>query len=45
MTHNLVMDIPKIQEFQADIVQAAKIKILAPQNLAKDSPSDVVEFY
>ena len=45
MTHNLVMDIPKIQDFQADIVRAAKIKILAPQKLAKECLSDVVEFY
>ena len=35
------MELPKIQDCRAAIVRAAKIKILAPQKLAKDCLSDV----
>jgi hypothetical protein len=41
MPRTLVMELPKIQDCRADIVRAAKIKILAPQKLAKDCLSDV----
>ena len=37
------MELPKIQDCRSDIVQAANIKILAPQKLAKDCLSDVVK--
>ena len=41
----LVMEIPTIQDFWADRVQESKIKILSPQNLAKDCLSDAVKIY
>ena len=41
MLRTLVMELPKIQDCRAAIVRAAKIKILAPQRLAKDCLSDV----
>ena len=41
MPHTVEMELPKIQELRADLVQEAKIKILAPQNLAKDCLSNV----
>ena len=37
----LVVEISKIQECRADIVRAANINILDPQNLVKDCLSDV----
>ena len=45
MLRTLVMELPKIQDCRADIVRAAKIKILAPQKLAEDCLSDVVKLY
>ena len=44
MPRTLVMEVPKIQYCRADMVRVAKIKILAPQELAKDCLSDVVRF-
>ena len=38
----LVMELPKIQDCRADILRAAKIKIMAPQKLAKDCLSDIL---
>ena len=45
MPRILVMELTKIQDCRADVVQAAKIKILAPQKLVKDCFSGVVKIY
>ncbi len=37
MLRTLVMELPKLKDCGDGIVGAAKIKILAPQKLAKDS--------
>jgi hypothetical protein len=41
MMRALVMELPEQKDCGDDIVQAAKIKILAPQKLAKDCLSGV----
>jgi hypothetical protein len=41
MLCTLVMELPKLKDCGDDVVRAAKIKILAPQELAKDCLSDV----
>ena len=45
MPHNLVMELLDIQDCRADIVRAAKIKILAPQKLSKDCLLDILVKY
>jgi hypothetical protein len=41
MSYTLEMELPNIKDCWDDIVQAAKIKILAPQKLAKDCLSNI----
>ena len=41
MLRTLVVELPKLKDCGDGIVGAAKIKILAPQKLAKDCLSDV----
>ena len=45
MLRTVGMEFPEIQDLWADIVRAAKIKILALQKLANDCFSDEVKFY